>query len=98
MYITYIADCILEKKDPKLPLKIQYRIFFDPYPPHIETYRKLAYTSPPKKFRRLLWTAPIYNLNETTPGLKGLPYERNTFGFLCGYFILTLIQIINCFY
>ena len=38
--------------------KIRRRIFSDTYPPHVETYRKFAYPSPPKKFRRLLWTAP----------------------------------------
>ena len=38
--------------------KIRRRIFFDTYPLHIETYRKFAYPSPPKKVRRLLWTAP----------------------------------------
>ena len=39
--------------------KIRRRIFSDTYPPHVETYRKFAYPSPPKKVRHLLWTAPI---------------------------------------
>ena len=38
--------------------KIRRRISFDPYPPDIVEYRNLRPPYPPKKVRRLLWTAP----------------------------------------
>ena len=38
--------------------KIRRRTSFDPYPPDIVKYRNLRPPSPPKKVRRLLWTAP----------------------------------------
>ena len=34
------------------------RIFYDPQGGHIVQYRSLRHPSPPKKVRRLLWTAP----------------------------------------
>ena len=38
--------------------KIRRRIFYDTYPPHIVIHRNWKTPSPPKKVRRLLWTAP----------------------------------------
>ena len=38
--------------------KFRRRISFDPYPPDIIEYRNLRPPYPPKKIRRLLWTAP----------------------------------------
>ena len=37
------------------------RIFYDPQGGHIVQYRNLRHPSPPKKVRRLLWTAPKAN-------------------------------------
>ena len=38
--------------------KIRRRNFYDPPSPHIVQYRNFKTPSPPKKVRRLLWTAP----------------------------------------
>ena len=38
--------------------KIRHRTFYDPQGGHIVQYRNLRHPSPPKKVRRLLWTAP----------------------------------------
>ena len=38
--------------------KFRRRISYDPYPPDIVQYRNLRHPYPPKKVRRLLWTAP----------------------------------------
>ena len=43
--------------------KVRRRNFYDPPSPHIEQYRILNDPSPPKKVRRLLWTAPKEDLN-----------------------------------
>jgi hypothetical protein len=46
------------KNSKILVTNFRRRIFYDNYPPHIVQYRNLMTPSPPKKFRRLLWTAP----------------------------------------
>ena len=46
-------------KNPKfICKKIRRRNFYDPWGGHIVQYRNLMTPSPPKKVRRLLWTAP----------------------------------------
>ena len=50
-------------KSPKCICKIfRRRNSYDTYPPHIVKYRNFRPPSPPKKVRRLLWTAPYGNL------------------------------------
>ena len=54
--------------------KFRRRISFDPYPPDIVKYRNLRPPSPPKKVRRLLWTAPYILLDAKE---KKLPRQKS---------------------
>ena len=54
----HIQDIFLDFVRLSSVKKIRRRNSFDPYPPDIVKYRNLRPPSPPKKVRRLLWTAP----------------------------------------
>ena len=66
--VKYIIRFPSKKKKnlAKKSKKVRRRNFYDPYLPHIVQYRNLKTPYPPKKVRRLLWTAPyvIHLFNE----------------------------------
>ena len=59
--------------------KIRRRISNDPYPPYIVQYRILKTPSPPKKVRRLLWTAPYVKIVITRVENMKIPKLNNLY-------------------